>query len=145
MTLEEVRNHLDAEIAMWALAFERRAQDLLQRAIDRMPTPKDGAPGEPGRDGFSLDDVQIEQCDERSVVLRFARGDLVREHTLRLNHPIYRDVYQHGRRYECDDVVTFGGSAWIATRDTDSKPGTDDSWKLMVKKGRDGKDWRPPE
>lgn len=138
VTLEEVRTYLDAELATWALGFERRAQDVLQRAIDRMPAPKDG------RDGFSLDDLQIEQRDERTVVLRFARGDLVREHALRLAHPLDQGVFREGDIYLRGDGVTFGGSWWIAQKDhPQGKPGTSAGWRLAVKKGRDGKDYEP--
>src|SRR5688572_29286368 len=52
---------IEARIAKAELALERRGADVLQRAIDRMPVPKDGADGAPGRDGadgFSLDDLQ---------------------------------------------------------------------------------------
>lgn len=139
VTLEEVRTYLDAELATWALGFERRAQDVLQRAIDRMPAPKDG------RDGFSLDDLQIEQRDERTLVLRFARGDLAREHVLRLGHPLDQGVFREGAAYLRGDGVTFGGSWWIAQKDApEGKPGLSSDWRLAVKKGRDGKDWSKP-
>ena len=139
VTLEEVRTCLDAELATWALGFERRAQDVLQRAIDRMPPPKDG------RDGFSLDDLQIEQRDERTTVLRFVRGELVREHVLRLGHPLDQGVFREGTAYLRGDGVTFGGSWWIAQKDAPAgKPGMSADWRLAVKKGRDGKDWSKP-
>jgi hypothetical protein len=142
VTLEEVRSYLDAELATWALSFERRAQDTLQRAIDRMPVPKDGERGHDGKDGFSLDDLQIEQPDERTVVLRFARGELVREHRIRLSHPLDQGVFREGETYQRGDGVTFGGSWWIAQKDAPiGKPGLSSEWRLAVKKGRDGKDW----
>lgn len=141
VTLEEVRTYLDAELATWALGFERRAQDVLQRAIDRMPAPKDGAPGLDGKDGFSLDDLQIDQRNERTVVLRFMRGDLVREHEIRLGHPLDQGVFREGTTYQRGDGVTFGGSWWIAQKDApDGKPGVSSDWRLAVKKGRDGRD-----
>lgn len=52
-----------------------------------------------------------------------------------------RGVYKQGMKAQAGDCVSFGGSLWVAQRDTDAKPGTDDSgWRLAVKKGRDGKD-----
>lgn len=39
LTVDDVRQMFEAEQAKWALEFERRAQDILQRAIDRMPLP----------------------------------------------------------------------------------------------------------
>jgi len=133
VTLEEVRSYLDDQHSAWALGFERRATDMLLRAIERMPAPKDG------RDGFSLDDLQLEQTDERTFVLRFVRGDLVREQTIRLGHPLDRGVFREGTAYERGDGVTFGGSWWIAQKDApEGKPGASADWRLAVKKGRDG-------
>lgn len=52
-----------------------------------------------------------------------------------------RGVYRPGMDAKEGDCVSFGGSLWVAQRDTQDKPGTDDSgWRLAVKKGRDGKD-----
>jgi hypothetical protein len=145
VTLEDVRGYLDTEVATWALAFERRAQDVLQKVADRIPAPRDGRDGKDGRDGadgFSLDDMQLEQRDERTLVLRFARGELVREHVLRLGHPLDQGVFREGEAYRRGDGVTFGGSWWIAQKDApEGKPGLSSDWRLAVKKGRDGKDW----
>lgn len=140
VTLDDVRPYLDAELAKWALDFERRAQETLQRAIDRMPKPKDGIDGKHGRDAFNLEDVQLSLGeDERTLTLAFVRGEERAERTISLSHPIYRGVWRQGE-YVKGDCVTFGGSAFIALRDTGSKPETDDSWRLCVKRGRDGRD-----
>lgn len=58
----------------------------------------------------------------------------------RIPVPMDCGVYRAGQAYEKGDIVSYGGSSWIAQRDTQSKPETDDSWRLMVKRGRDGKD-----
>lgn len=50
-----------------------------------------------------------------------------------------RGVWREGE-YEKGDTVTFGGSAFIAQRDTTDKPETSDAWRLAVKRGRDGRD-----
>ena len=43
--------------------------------------------------------------------------------------------------YGLDAIVTDRGSAWIAKRATCQRPGEDnDDWRLMVKRGRDGRD-----
>lgn len=52
--------------------------------------------------------------------------------------PIDRGVYKAGT-YQKSDVVTYGGSQWIALRETKSKPPSDD-WRCQVQRGRDGKD-----
>ena len=47
---------------------------------------------------------------------------------------VYRGVWAEGS-YEFGDQVTQAGGLWHAKRSTESKPGSDDSWKLIVKRG----------
>lgn len=57
----------------------------------------------------------------------------------------YEGVYQSGRTYSKGSVVTWGGSCWHCNKETDTKPGDSEdreTWTLMVKRGRDGKDLR---
>lgn len=136
--LEVLEPRIEAAIAKAVLDVERRAQGVLERAVERMPKPKDGMDG---KDGFSLDDLQIESRDERTLVLRFVRGELVREHVVGLHHPLDRGVFREGADYLKGDGVTFGGSFWLAQKDApEGKPGTSPDWRLAVKKGRDGRD-----
>jgi hypothetical protein len=51
---------------------------------------------------------------------------------------IYRGVYRHRKAYEKGDVVTYGGSQWVAIEDTGTSPPSD-HWKLCVQRGRDSK------
>jgi integrin beta 3 len=134
---EVIQGILQSEQAKWALDFERRAQDQLQRVMDRMPAPKDG---KDGRDAFDLEHFDAHLADdERTLILSFSRGDEKVERQIVLQHPIYRGVWRQGD-FRKGDCVTFGGSSWIASRDTNSKPEIDDSWKLAIKRGRDGKE-----
>jgi hypothetical protein len=51
---------------------------------------------------------------------------------------IDRGVYREGTAYAKGDGVSWGGSFWIAQRDTEAKPDAKDgSWRLSVKKGQD--------
>jgi hypothetical protein len=55
--------------------------------------------------------------------------------------PIDRGVFKEGEPYVRGDVVTWGGSLWIAQKATSAKPDSPDSgFRLAVKRGRDGKD-----
>src|SRR5690625_3473077 len=45
VSLEDVEAMLSGKMAEWALDFERRAQGVLERAVDRMPKPADGKDG----------------------------------------------------------------------------------------------------
>lgn len=134
VTAEEVapilQQSLEGLFAKWALDVERRFNDQAQRAIENIPKPKDGV------DGFSLEDLEIEHDGERTLTLRFKSGHLVREKSFRIDSLIDRGVWREGT-YEKGDGVTWAGSFWIAQRSTQSKPQTDDSWRLAVKKGRD--------
>ena len=168
VTVEEVRQMFEGEFSKWALDFERRAQDVLQKTIDRIPAPKDGvnglhgkdgndgldgrngadglhgkdgAPGDNGKDGFGFDDLDVIQDGERGITLRFAHAEIVKDFSLKFPVLIDRGVYQQGGKYEKGDGVTYGGSFWIAQKDSpETKPGSGTDWRLAVKRGKDGKD-----
>lgn len=141
VTMDDVSPVIEAAIAKGMLELERRGMDMIQRCIDRIEKPKDGAPGKDGRDAFDLEDIRAELADDgRTLTLAWVRGEDRVERQLTLPHVIYRGVHQQGKQYQRGDSVTFQGSTWIAMRDTGSKPETDDSWRLAVKRGRDGKD-----
>ena len=54
----------------------------------------------------------------------------------------YCGVWSPVETYDKGDFCTHDGSVWHANASTRSKPGTDDSFTLAVKRGRDGKDSR---
>jgi hypothetical protein len=101
---------------------------------------RDGKDGEPGKDGFDLDDFDCQPVDERTIKLMFTRGDTVHSYELAFPVPVYRHVFKEGETYARGDVVTWGGSSWHCEKETTEKPGAGGDWVLMVKKGRDGKD-----
>lgn len=102
---------------------------------------KDGEPGKDGKDGFGFDNLDL-AVEDTGVKLRFMRGEHAKEFLL----PIVMDqgVYKAGNVYRKGNGVTWAGSFWIAQKDTDEKPGDGDSWRLAVKKGRDGRDGKSP-
>jgi hypothetical protein len=100
---------------------------------------RDGEKGLDGRDGFSLDDFDCEPVDERTMRLKFTRGEETHSYELVFPVPVYRDVYKEDTEYERGDMVTWGGAVWHCDAPTKDKPGTE-NWTLAVKKGRDGKD-----
>lgn len=101
---------------------------------------KDGEPGKDGQDGLGFDDMDVAVLDDdRTIELSFRRGDEEKAFTLKWPTVIYRGVWAAGD-YEAGDATTWGGSLWIAEKQTNEKPDTADSgWRLAVKKGRDGK------
>lgn len=153
------------------LAMATRALEEV-RALARIPGPdgkdglngkdgkdgvdgKDGEPGRqgemgkagtPGRDGLGFDTV--EKIDEDGEYgFRFVQdGSVLKEFRFQKPSANLADCYKgvwKGDSHRRGDVVTLGGSAFLAMRDTSDKPETSDAWKLWVKRGRDGKDYRP--
>lgn len=54
----------------------------------------------------------------------------------------YAGVYVAGKTYDPSDLVTDHGSLFYCQRTTTARPGASPDWKLMVKRGQDGKDAR---
>lgn len=53
----------------------------------------------------------------------------------------HRGPWKHDERYHVDDMVSLGGSGWVAiVEDPKGRPGDSKDWQLFVRKGRDGKD-----
>ncbi len=48
-------------------------------------------------------------------------------------------VWEPGKAYGTGQVVSDHGSAWVAKQATCQRPGESDHWRLLVKRGRDGK------
>ncbi|MEN5181770.1 hypothetical protein ABE501_18570 [Comamonas testosteroni] len=145
-TIEDADVLISQKIASWELDFERRAVATLEKAVDRMPKPKDGVDGKDGqngKDGLGFDDLQCEFDGDRTVTLKFMQGDRVKSIDLLMPIVIDRGVFKEGQSYQSGDGVTWGGSFWIAQKATDAKPDSKDSgFRLAVKKGRDGRDGR---
>lgn len=123
-----------AEALQTAIALSARAIEEV-RSLARQPGPR-------GADGFGFDDMTVAHDGERTVTLRFVRGDDVKEFPFVIPAMIYRGVFKEGA-YERGDTVTWDGSLWHANTDTDEKPGISKSWQLVAKKGRDGKEGTP--
>jgi len=97
----------------------------------------DGRDGEPGKDGAPGQDVPSE----------FVRAAIKDEVQRQVTAPLadaYKGVWKPSA-YKHGDVVTWGGSIWLAKRDTDDRPESSDAWSLIVKRGRDGKDGEAPK
>jgi hypothetical protein len=125
---------IEGEVAKWALEFERRAQDTLQRAADKLPVPKNG------EDGLGFDDLTMEHDGERKFAFVMTRGDQTKRFEFSVPAVIDRGFWQPGMAVAPGDGVTRGGSYWIAKADTDTEPAVgNDAWRLAVRKGRDSR------
>lgn len=126
---------------------EALVPSLIQQAVDAIPRPADGVDGKDGRDGqdgLGIEDFALEYDGERHFVGTWRNGDRVKSSAMyRVPAFIYRDVWKDGEVYEAGDVVTWGGSSWVAKIETTAKPGlpTEESraWQLCAKRGSEGK------
>jgi integrin beta 3 len=100
----------------------------------------DGKHGIDGKDGsVSLEALEVEQVDDRLVEFRSNAKVLGR---VRLAAVLDRGVYDQAKEYEKGDAVSFGGSLFIAQRDTKAGEKPEEGgagWRLAVKRGRDGR------
>lgn len=93
-------------------------------------------------EGLKVVSVTQDGDREFSVTLAKSSGvEVVQKFALPIQ--IYKGVHRDGDEYEAHDTVTWGGSQWTSTKSENTdKPGTNDSWVLCVKAGRNGKDLR---
>jgi hypothetical protein len=128
----------------WAKSFIDRDGNLVATFTDGSTENLGcivGKDGQPGRDGFSLEDFDVIPVDERTVELKFAQNGTAHSYELVFPVPVYRGVFKEGEAYQRGDMVTWGGSVFYAEKETSAKPDSADSgFKLAVKRGRDGKD-----
>jgi hypothetical protein len=115
-----------------------------------------GQKGEPGRNAADLVllreyiDEQIAQALKAAKVTTADGGRTLLLSLAGIVHEIKTaivldaGVYKEGTAYQRGDGVTHGGSFFIAQVDSGEKPGKSDDWRLAVKRGADGRDWRPP-
>lgn len=96
--------------------------------------------GRDGKDGADFTDFDIDYDGERTITIKGRGGDI----TKRVPMPLDRGYWREGMACEKGDIVTEGGSAWIALRDTKAKPALEhkEDWRLFARKGRDGRDGR---
>jgi hypothetical protein len=90
-----------------------------------------GPPGEQGERG--ADGIATREELDALIEARFA--DL----QVRTFADIYQGVYAPGTTYTRGQLATWSGSLWLSQSDTSTKPGESPDWKLVVKRGADGK------
>lgn len=98
-----------------------------------------GKDGRDGADGLGVEDLTVDYDGERTWTVRFVRGEIVRTFDIKMAALLDRGIWKNGETFEKGDVVSFGGSMFIAQSDTTDKPETSTAWRLAVKRGRDGK------
>lgn len=110
------------------------------RAFTPGPAGSAGRDGHDGVDGVSYDDLTATLENDRTIVLRAAKGERVKEiGSLKVPFMIFRGTWVE-KDYEPGDVVNWSGSGWHCQAPTKAKPGESQDWKLFVKRGADGRD-----
>jgi Collagen triple helix repeat (20 copies) len=119
---------------------------------------KPGAKGEPGRNATDLNylqDYAVEQVAralktatmttlDGGRTLRWKIGDAV--HEIKTAIVLDAGVWKEGASYAAGDAVTWAGSLFIAQTATTAKPeDKSGDWRLAVKRGHDGRDFRPDD
>jgi integrin beta 3 len=122
-----------------------------------------GEKGDTGRDGRDAGDLaligsyiveqvkaEIASVFERAAITsadlgRTLNAELAgKSHEIKTAIPLDAGVWTE-RPYVAGDTVSHGGSMFIAQQETTEKPGKSDHWRLAVKRGVDGRDFRPEE
>lgn len=132
----DVAKAMEPLFAKWELDFERRAYNVLDRAVERMPKPKDG------KDALEVKDFDIVLGDDmRTLTVSLKAGEQVVQKSIKIPAIIDRGVHSDEKEYSHGDGVTYAGSFWICQKDRpQGKPSSSEDWRLAVKKGRDGKE-----
>jgi hypothetical protein len=96
-------------------------------AASTVPGPQ-GERGERGVDGIAT----LDELDAR-IEARFA------ELQVRTFADVYQGVFEPDKLYARGLLTTWGGSLWLSLNETRSKPGENGDWKLVAKRGADGR------
>jgi hypothetical protein len=103
-------------------------------------TGKDGSPGRDGKDGADLSALSAE-FDDTGLTIHTAAGPIRKEFELPHDGGYWSE---NNRAHRKNAIVTHNGVAFIAKRNTTAEPKTEncDDWRILARKGRDGKDGR---
>lgn len=131
-------------------------REMVKAEVAAIPKPRDGRDGKDGRDAtqqIDMDSVRrimsaeaYAYCpsiegDERSIRIHNKQADgAVVTQEINLPYMSYAGTWGAEEKYRLGDVVSHGGSMWHCEKACEGdRPGQSDSWKLCVKRGRDGK------
>jgi hypothetical protein len=114
----------------WRTTANRRLEETVERANKMLETRAE--PATPAKSAeprsFSREEVERIVDDRLATAAHRTFADM------------WQGGYQRGTKYERGQAVTEGGSVWLALASTEGVPGASSDWKLIVKRGRDGRD-----
>lgn len=130
-----------AHLEMLKAYVDARLEPIERREPLPGPVGAPGLDGQKGADGLGFEDFEIDYDGERLIKFILKRNDTIKEFAFNMPVLIDKGVYRYENSYQKGDVVTYGGSMWIAQTSTNSKPDAGDkTWRLSVKCGRDGRE-----
>lgn len=141
-TVSEVAAVFERRFSDLALAWERQARDLFDKAVDKMPIPKDG---KDGRDALPLESFDMVLAEDgRTVIFKMQSAECSKEHRIKFPTVIDRGRFNKELAYDAGDGVSYAGSFWIAKCDNPlGTPGSGETdWRCAVKRGEKGRDLR---
>ena len=131
-TVEEVKATRDTLLTLVAKVSAVEARPSV-------PGPP-GPPGVDGKDGLGIDDLDVAVAD-RVLTFAFTNGTRTKTIAREIGVMLHKGIYAEAQTYAVGDCVTYDGSTWhCQTPTTGHKPGTSPDWRLIVKRGRDGRD-----
>ena len=138
---KDIEAVVQRQVAVWELEFERRAMIVLQKAIDKIPSPENGMAGKDGKDALGFDELSVVQLDAKRLKIVFEAGENKKEFIIKMPIVVDAGIYKGGKEYTKGDGVTYGGSFWIAQVDNPNQsPGKGAEWRLAVKRGKDARE-----
>lgn len=103
---------------------------------------KDGRDGRDGKDGITEKELTAAVEAAVSARLGLLLKSAIDEAFAALPIPVYKGVWREdaASTYTAGNMLTHGGSLWHCNYTSLDKPGVSEAWKLVAKKGRDGRD-----
>ena len=116
----------------------RKFLERCARELQKMESP----PRTPALTEADLDRALGKLCETIGKAVRQMVVEPLERRIRELEAREWCGVWQEGKAYSKNAIITHDGSAWLATREfPEGKPGTANSgFKLIVKRGRDGRD-----
>lgn len=105
-----------------------------------------GEPGAPGADGLGFDDLEGTEDPDRGPMLSLIRGDRRKDIALgAIGAAVFdKGIWTAGQTYAKGAIVSWDGHSWSAKKETTVEPGEGvDAWRLMVRRGKQGREGRP--
>lgn len=148
---EAFRAFARAEIRAQRVEFKEELAKELRAEFKLLEGPpgKDGAPGSngvDGKDGINGSDGKHGERGADGIATREELNEIVEkrfaEVQVRSLADVFEGVYDPSKLYPPGRLAVWDGQTWLSMTETRAAPAVSSDWKLIAKKGRDGRDAR---